>query len=243
MSEDKKDMSETPHITALRRQDKLNRQAKERFRVANGKVEKYKAGPPAQDIDEIAAADKLANPAIGDLVPGKGVFLGLYTPVDTQGNSLRKTFNIYAAPENLTDKAGNKTFSYGDALKNVAALGRWHGHAGTSYKTDKEILTALEDGSYAGGWFIPPRSLLMGKNSKGEYIQPDNLFSHADKGSFKGSFRMAGSKGIAYWSSTRHPNMPYMSFMMAVRLPGGVGCFYPESPRFACRPVRLELRP
>ncbi len=37
-----------------------------------------------------------------------GVYIGVWEPKDRTGKSLGKTFNIFAAPEDLTDDAGKK---------------------------------------------------------------------------------------------------------------------------------------
>ena len=82
----------------------------------------------------------------GQIIPGQGIFLGRYAPKDREGNSLGKIFNVFAAPEDLTDAAGNKgIFKYVDAVKRIASLKNWHGHDGTNYATDKELYKALRE--------------------------------------------------------------------------------------------------
>jgi hypothetical protein len=241
------DAEESPRLTVLRRQDKLNRLAKERLRVVGGKVEKYNAAPPARDIEAMAAAEaaeRLANPDIGDLVPGKGIFFGTYAVTAGKGG-LKKVFNMYAAPEDLADEAGVKILSYSGALSRVAGLKNWHGHDGTRYTTDVAIFKALEEGSYEGGWFIPPRAMLMGQDHAERNTQADNLYAHQNKGSFKEAFNVARSVGTDrrnyYWSSTQYLNYPLAVLMWGMPFSDALGGFYDhERYRLSCRPVRLE---
>ena len=179
-----------------------------------------------------------------ELVRGQGIFLGQYNPKDRDGRSLGKIFNVFAAPQDLPE-----TMKYVDAVKHIAKLKGWNGFDGTNYATDKEIYAALKDGSYNGGWIIPPRELLVGTEPdgksgirKGKVIQPDNLFDHQNKGAFKGTFKTAASSGSVYpgwyWSSTEYREDP--SFVGVVRFSDGNGGWLrKDNYRFSCRPVRL----
>ena len=178
--------------------------------------------------------------------PGEGwaLYVGKYAPLDRNGVSLGKVFNVYAAPEDLPG-----TMSYVDAVKHIAGLKNWHGHDGTNYPTDRQIYAALKDGSYKGGWIIPTRELLVGTEPdgqsgvrKGKVIQPDNLFDHQNKGAFKGTFKRAASSGSGFpdwcWSSTENRDSP--SVVWGVRFSGGYeGWFHKDGLRLSCRPVRL----
>ena len=189
-------------------------------------------------------AAAITSAKTGDLISGQGIFLGLYEPTDGDGNSLGKIFNVYAAPQDLPD-----TMKYTDAVKYIASLKEWYGFEGTNYATDKEIYAALKDGSYTGGWIIPPYELLMGAKPDGgqgiredRVTQPDNLFDHRNKGAFKGAFKTAAVNGagfpVWYWSSTEHRDNP--SCGHAVRLAdGGEDWLSKDGYRFSCRPVRL----
>jgi hypothetical protein len=190
------------------------------------------------------AEARLRNLQPGDIADDGTIYLGRYAPVDRNGNSLSKTFNVYAAPEDLPE-----TMKYVDAVKHIAQLKKWHGYDGTNYPTDKEIYAALKDGSYKGGWIIPTRELLVGTEPdgesgvrKGKVIQPDNLFDHQNKGAFKGTFKTAASSGsgfpVWYWSSTEHRDDPFDVWV--VRLSDGNGdWFRKDYGRLSCRPVRL----
>jgi hypothetical protein len=186
----------------------------------------------------------LKNPEPGRLTP-QGVYLAQYTPKDRAGKSLGKVFNVFAAPQDLPD-----TMKYVDAVKHIAKLKDWNGFDGTNYATDKEIYAALKDGSYNGGWIIPPRELLVGTEPdgesgvrKGKVIQPDNLFDHQNKGAFKGTFKTAAARDGSdfpdwYWSSTERRDDP--SDVWDVRFSDGNEDWnHKGHSRLSCRPVRL----
>ena len=157
---------------------------------------------------------------IGKDIKGEGIYLGTYAPVDRDGVSLKKVFNVFAAPDDLFIKetrqvhkkakglrglfgatvVENETkyieiFTYEDAVKYVAGLKSWHGHDGANHATDKELYTAIKDSTYNGGWIIPTRDILLGKDLNDNKTTPDNILAHKDKGSLKGTFKMAASGG------------------------------------------------
>ncbi len=191
-----------------------------------------------------AKAEILNNPNPGDLISGQGVYLGKYRPLNRKGVSLGKTFNVFAAPEDLP-----KTMSYVDTVKYIAELEKWHGFDGTNYPTDKEIYAALKNGSYNGGWIIPTRELLGGTEPDGKagsrnerIIQPDNLFDHRNQGAFNGTFKTAFCSGSDYprwyWSSTEGRDNPsrVWNFMFSE---GVEDCNHKNDLYLSCRPVRL----
>lgn len=189
----------------------------------------------------IAAPSVLQSPEIGEMVPGQGVYLGQYKPKDRDGKSLSKTFNVFAAPEDLPE-----TMKYVDAVKYIAELKKWNGYDGTNYATDKEFYAAVKNGSYNGGWIIPTRDILHGKDVDGKDTTPDNILAHKDKGVLQGTFKMTASSGSVcpdwYWSSTEYRDVP--SLVWDVRLSGGYGGWHrKDGSRLSCRPVRLlEVR-
>ena len=200
--------------------------------------------PLAAERRRKAEEEAMKNPQPGQVMPDGTIYLGKYSPQDRDGNSLSKTFNVFAAPEDLPE-----TMKYVDVVKYIAKLKKWHGHDGTNYATDKEIFKALKNGSYNGGWIIPTRELLVGTEPdgesgvrKGKVIQPDNLFDHQNKGAFKGTFKTAAASGSGfpgwYWSSTENRDGP--SDVWSVRfLDGDGGWDLKDNYRLSCRPVRL----
>ena len=202
--------------------------------------------PPS--VEELAE-EAIANAKPGQLVSGQGVYIGKYQPKDREGNSLGKIFNAFASPEDLTNKSGKKaTFIYVDAVKRIAELKDWNGFDGTNYATDKELYKALKDGSYTGGWIIPPRELLSGTDVDGEKdVQKDNLYAHKDKGSFKGTFTTAAARGGSvffqwYWSCTKDRGHP--SGVWNADFSDGFEDWHHKDIRLSCRPVLLvEVKP
>lgn len=194
--------------------------------------------------DDVKKEEATAQAEPGQLIPGEGVYVGKYTPVDRDGNSLSETFNAFAAPEDLP-----KTMEYIDAVKAVAELKDWNGHDGTNYENDTGLYEALKDGSYTGGWIIPPRELLTGTKAdgpsgvrQGTIMQPDNLFDHRNTGSFKNTFETAARSGSGgpqwYWSSSEHRGEPSYVWI------ANFSCGYDDWDhkginRMSCRPVRL----
>lgn len=134
--------------------------------------------------------------------------------------------NIIVAPEDLTDDKGKKIpLTYNDAVKRISELKNWHGFDGESFANDKEILKAIEDESYKGGWFIPPRELLQQM-----YLNKDKTYTTASGSDF----------ALWYWSSTEHRDFP--DFVWFVRFSDGFDdWFLKDFSRLSCRPCRAEL--
>ena len=244
---------QSPHLTAFKRQWELNRKAQKKIRVVSGKLETYDAAPAA-DLQTILPAAiaaenlrELVNAKIGQLIKGRGIFFGTWEPKDGEGRSLGKIFNMFAAPEDLTDRSGErKTFKYFEAVERISSLKNWHGHDGTPYRTDKELIEALKDGTYNGDWFIPPRELMIGGDETDEVVQPDHLYAHHDKGDLRGTFTLEASNqagcAIWYWSSTARPDKP--SFFSNIRFMNGHEDWnHKDSFQLSIRPVRLEPKP
>ena len=181
--------------------------------------------------------EALKNPQPGQLMPDGTVYLGKYSPKDRDGNSLSKTFNVFAAPEDLPEP-----MKYVDAVKHIAKLKDWHGYDGTNYAADKELYAAIKSGSYNGGWIIPTSDILRGNDVDGKATTPDNLYAHKDTGALKGTFRMAASSSFGwldwYWSFTEL--RIYSANVAFVRFSNGNEVWGPkDSGRMSCRPVRL----
>lgn len=187
-------------------------------------------------------ADKMAP---GRMVPGQGIFLGEWEPKDRNGNSLKKLFNVFAAPQDLKDASGRKlTLTYNEAVERVAGLKNWQGHDGGRFKNDAAVYSALRNGTYKGEWFIPSRDLLDGRTSKGAR-QPDNLHAHRDKGAFAGTLTTPATRqGLIhygfYWSCTelRLEDLPIMVAGINI-LDGQTDFQMKDTSRLNCRPVRV----
>jgi len=110
------------------------------------------------------------------------------------------------------------------------------------------LFHALKDGSYNGGWVIPPYALLIGTEpdeGKGvrerKIVQPDNLFDHKNTGVFSGSFKTTVAAAgflnpLWYWSSTANNELS----VRVVRFQDGYeGSSLKSEFPISCRPVRL----
>lgn len=196
-------------------------------------IEKAAAGPRPASVTEAPQP-----PEAGQKMPDGTIYLGQYKPKDHDGNSLSKAFNVFAAPEDLPE-----TMRYVGAVKHIARLKKWNGYDGTNYATDKELYAAIKSGSYNGGWVIPTRDILHGKDVDGKETTPDNILAHKDKGSLKGTFKMTASGDgsdfpVWYWSSTEDRDYP--SGVWVVRFSDGYGVWLlKDDSRLSCRPVRL----
>ncbi len=170
----------------------------------------------------------------GDFVEGEGIFLCQLTK-DRQGQSLSKAFNVFAAPADLVDNFGKKTFTHLEAEKNVREVKNFYGHDGSNMVSFWEA-TVRDD--YNGGWLIPPLFLLCGADEGEREIQKDNLLKHQDSGAFKGTFvtRDHGEDfPLWYWSSTMRAYC-----LHTVRFSDGAkGVEKSNVYRLSCRPVRL----
>jgi len=162
---------------------------------------------------------------IGELIPGKGIFVGVWKPKDRDGASLGNAFNVYAAPEDL--RSGRKApLNFKDTAKRVTALKNWHGHDGGAFANNTALYKALADGSAIGKWFIPTRDLLM-----------DNLYENKDK---IGGFQTSGSgHDIWYWSCTELRD--YQSVVWSTRFSDSCGDWTNKDTfRLSCRPCLVE---
>lgn len=190
------------------------------------------------------------NAEIGDLVVNQGIYLGKWQPVDREGNSLGKTFNVFAAPENLKGSLGqDRLRTYEETFEKIKRLSKWHGHNGAGYESDSELLQALKEGTYKGEWVIPPRELVSGKNCKDEEMQADNLYRHQKTGKFNGTFPLEADdrSGIQdmnfYWSCTVLEVGAHTRWIFNLANQNE-HYFTVNGFAFNCRPVRLvEVKP
>lgn len=159
----------------------------------------------------------------GDRMPDGSIYLGVY-----RHKKLSAVFNVFAAPEDLFG------LQYDEAVEHVARLRGWHGHDGEKYASDKALYKAMRKGRYAGGWVIPPREVLCGKNADDRDVMDNNLYSVVFKDKQKAMWR---------WSSTAE------SFFSDKRFSAAISwsklehhAFMPDGMPMRCRPVRFEPR-
>lgn len=167
------------------------------------------------------------NRPIGQFVPGKGVFIGAWSPKDRDGRSLHKTFNLFAAPYDLgLDEQGRGSklvTTYNKAVAAVHTIINLMGFAGFKGNNDTDLYNALRDGSYAGEWFIPTKDILHGKDRDGNAVQNDHLFGNRNTGALAGTLTTVYSDDSVnahqYWSCSEPRYAPFGVWV--VRFTGG----------------------
>lgn len=197
--------------------------------------------------DARAAEEALKNLRVGYKAGDKGIFIGTWKPKDRDGKSLGKTFNVFAAPEDLdpSDTSGANCRQFVEAAQEVGKRRNWHGHDGIYCENDAALYNALKDGSAIGKWFIPTRDLLHGKDIDGNVVRDKHLLGLQNEGDFKGTFTTddnAPSPNYPnyYWSCTEHRGNS--AGVWGVRFSDGDdGWITKASGRLSCRPCRVEL--
>lgn len=137
------------------------------------------------------AAEYTKNIRVGDEVPGGDIFAGTWAPVDRQGESLGKTFNLFVQPADISVEV------FVDLVARVASLSNGFNHVVAGKRTDEVLYDALRSGTYKGEYFIPPEDVLA------------TLYENKDVGRFSNTFEAQASSGMAsrYWSCTEHPHV------------------------------------
>jgi hypothetical protein len=198
------------------------------------------AGAFAQNVDP-------STLQIGQLVEGKGIYMGEWKPTDSNDRSLNKTFDLYAAPEDIRqDNGDNLLMTFNNAVRHVAGLQNWHGHNGGDFKNEKDVMKAVRNNPGAlGSWFIPTKEMLHGRNTNGDRVQSDNLYAHRERMPSGGEFvTINNGSGNArwYWSCTEHPDVS--SIVCDVNFTDGDGDWDgKDNYKLSTRSVRAELRP
>lgn len=173
-------------------------------------------------------------PDVGDRCADGTIYAGTWEPENGDGTTLG-VFNLFAAPQDLTDDQGNRLLlTFNDAVAHIAGLKDWHGHDGGRFENDAALYAAIGDGSYGGEWFIPPQDVLLG-----------NLYPNRNAGALSGTFATEFDGfdfARWYWSCTEHRDFP--SFVWLVRFSDGdVDWFSKDYEALSSRPVRAEPRP
>ena len=135
-----------------------------------GRVKRAQIGQtPTTDTNTTSQAYR-----IGEMVEGEGVFVGVW-----KLKSINKTFNLFAAPEDLKLKNGKPHLMKDtDAIRHVGKkIKDCHGYNGGMFETSKTLIGAVKSGDYNGEWFVPSVAILQGM-----------LYEHKDKGVLNGTF-------------------------------------------------------
>lgn len=183
----------------------------------------------------------------GQLIPGKGVFLGEWSPKDRKGRSLKKNYNLYAAPHDLgfdeNGQGSRLATGLSDAVQAVGKITDLMGHSGAKYKNDAQLYKALRSDAYKGEWFIPPRDVVYGTDLVG-HKQLDNLYQHRDKGKFVNSFAAASGSELPLWYWTCSERLDFMGCYWVVDFNDGSADQIPDGNlALTTRLVRAELQP
>jgi hypothetical protein len=168
-------------------------------------------------IDQVQKMPEKGMYPIGALVPRQGIFIGQWEYQSAQNKEIKKTFNVFAAPEDFP-----KACSYGVTENLLKSLKDWHGHDGIAYYRDLDFYAAIDRNKYKGEWILPPRDMMQ-----------NTLFPVRNMGALSGTFQSATNY---YWSSTEGA---YEDTMRAVSLADGKGMSHGESCDLNSRLVRL----
>lgn len=189
------------------------------------------------------------NYEIGQMVEDKGVYVGIWRPVDREGRKLNAEFNVFAAPKDtryLTNTKSGKLATYNDDVKRIAGLHNICGHDGVMLANDTAIYDAVRTGNHAAlaNWHMPVKELVNGRNIDGDEIQPDNLYAHKDKGALKGTFtdKVGSDHAHWYWTASEHRDIPSPVYVV-VFTDGDDDWDHKDGFALSSRPVRAELRP
>jgi hypothetical protein len=150
----------------------------------------------------------------GQLVAGKGVYLGDWKPFDRAGESLNMRFDLFAAPFDFgldgLGRGQKLLLNFNKVVLEVAGTRNLMGHDGTNYRNDTELYDALKTGLYQGEWFVPTQDILNGTDRHGRRVQDDHLSGHGTTDAFTGTFPGPGVKDNSgfFWSCTEQPNDP-----------------------------------
>jgi len=131
-----------------------------------------------------------ADMKVGDVREDGTIYIGTWEPKKLNGKSLGKIFNLFAAPEDLTDSSDQKVLlTFNDAVEHVADLKNWHGHNGGEFRNEKAVLKAVRKNPEAlENWFIPTKEILHGQDKGRNEVQTDNLYAHKDQGALRETF-------------------------------------------------------
>ncbi len=182
----------------------------------------------------------------GELIEGEGIFLCRYQLHDHNGNPLKKIFNVFVAPEDLTSEKGeHSTLDYLHTVERVAALKDWNGHDGGNYPHQYALYKALLQGTYQGEWVIPPREIMDGDDLYTQRfgVQKENMCRYKDTGTFKGTYlhqpKTTSSAAIDwYWSCTEEPKSRNKVWNVRFNDETG-GWNHKDTIVMSCRPIRF----
>ncbi len=179
---------------------------------------------------------------IGQMVEGKGLYQGIWSPNYSNGYSCGKTFDLYAAPYDLKeylDGGDSLRITFYEASHYLASLKNWHGHDGGDLRSDRDVIMAVKNNpEQLENWFVPTKEILHGENIYGEKVQDDHLFGNRKKMPSGGGYYM----DTEYWSCTERDRGRMKAYYVRFYGGGNASSCYMGHGDKAVRLVRAELR-
>jgi len=165
---------------------------------------------------------------IGQVVDGKGIYMGEWKPKDEDGKTLGQIFDLYAAPENTGEDR-----PFNSAVDHVASLRDWHGNNGGRFENHHAVIKAIKNNPEAlSDWFIPTLDILKDflYANRNEMPKQHEMKTEGD-----------GAGGPWYWSCTERRG--HSSYVHGVDFRDGYGVGWDRKvDELSVRPVRAELR-
>ncbi len=172
-----------------------------------------------------------------------GIYQGTQERVNKQG--LTEIWDIFAAPEDLTDENDRKYVgTYNNSVAELNKKRGWHGFDGECFADEKTLNKAFLDGTYGGGWFTPTKEILHGKNTNGDTVQSNNLYGQKDRmpaGSEYVTVNNGSDDARWYWSCTERPDDSSDVYNVQFSV-GELHWDFKDLFKVSVRPVRAELR-
>lgn len=169
---------------------------------------------------------------IGKYVKDKGIYMGIWKAKNEDGKSLNRTFNLYAAPEDLP-----KRLTFDNAIDYVSELDNYFGYRGLAIENQYELYKIVEKSpEKLSNWFIPTIEILNGTDTHGRQAQSPNFRMLHDTGDFKETFNLHDNNW--YWSITRKNDQAANTSMLSASCDWN-NIYYIDS---SVRLVRAELR-
>lgn len=165
-----------------------------------------------------------------------GIYIGAKERTDKYG--LKQVFDLYAAPEDLTNKQGKKRLvaTFNKSVEVLNQKENWHGYDGECFTHEAAFKQALIEGTYQGGWVIPSKDIIL-----------ENLCKNKNKGALAGMFKEYDGLGLtdlssSYWSCTHSASDLDQVYNLQIRT-NQKDYNSKDHFRLSTRPIRAELRP
>ena len=195
--------------------------------------------------------DQLISCEIGELIEGKGIYVGVWEPKNRQGVSLNKKYHVFAAPQDLTNSSNRHVaMTFLEAAREMGLKRNWCSHDGLTVPAnaiengyEAYLYGMLKDNTYRGQWFIPTLEILRGQNANGDPVEAGNLFDCREQGAFAQEkytlMRGGNTNPYWYWSCTEDHHYPRQAYS-ARFIDGKVDSDAKNRQPLSCRPCRLE---